>query len=95
MGKDLTKTRLQSLSRLHFTADLHRRSNKPEPIYIQADGKGLWPMTEEGRFNDTVMQCQSTYLQHIYDTLLNKQIFCKIIQLQHNCYIIETILNIF
>lgn len=60
MGKDLTKTRLQSLSRLHFTADLHRRSNEPEPIYTQAEG--LWAMTEEDRFNAVSKHIPTVYL---------------------------------
>lgn len=72
-------------------------ATSPEPIYIQADALekvyGLW-------LKKTDSMTQSCSVKgHTYSISMTsyslKQIFCKIIQLQHNCYIIKTTLNIF
>lgn len=46
-GEDPRKTRQQSLSRKHFTADLHQRCNKTKANLYEArwPRKGLWPVT--------------------------------------------------
>ena len=65
------KDRKQPLSRLHFTADLHRRRNTSADSHAgRCPGKVYDPWTE--RRDETLptgMQCQRIHLQYIYDML--------------------------